>query len=95
MQGTKPTRKLARRQHIVSSWYLDNFCDSGGRLYVYEHKLEELRSQWALATTLEERKKIAQQIQIVATNDVIYIPWGVWKTPAAMRTNIERFESVF
>ena len=36
MQGTKPTRKLARRQHIVSSWYLDNFCDSGGRLYVYE-----------------------------------------------------------
>ena len=60
-------------------------CDKAWWGWPCDPKLEELRSKWALATTLEERKKIAQQIQVVATDDVIYIPWGVWKTPSAMR----------
>jgi len=33
---SKPKKKLARRQHIIPSWYLDNFCDGSGKLYVYE-----------------------------------------------------------
>jgi hypothetical protein len=33
---SKPKKKPTRHQHIVSSWYLDKFCDSSGRLYVYE-----------------------------------------------------------
>jgi ABC-type transport system substrate-binding protein len=52
------------------------------------------RSEWALATTLEARKKIAQQIQVVATDDVIYIPWGVWKTPSAMRVSLKNMLKV-
>lgn len=43
MLSTKPKKKLARRQHVVSSWYLDNFCDSGGKLCVYERG-KELRA---------------------------------------------------
>jgi ABC-type transport system substrate-binding protein len=43
---------------------------------------------------LDARKKIAQQIQIVATEDVIYIPWGVWKTPSAMRASLKNMLKV-
>ena len=69
-------------------------CDKAWWGWPCDPKLEELRSQWALATTLEQRKKIAQQIQIVATDDVIYIPWGVWKTPVAMRTSLKNMLKV-
>jgi peptide/nickel transport system substrate-binding protein len=69
-------------------------CDKAWWGWPCDAKLEELRSQWALATTLEQRKKIAQQIQIIATEDVIYIPWGVWKTPAAMRTSLKNMLKV-
>ncbi len=36
MKNAAPKKKLTRHQHIVPSWYLDNFCDATGRLYVYE-----------------------------------------------------------
>jgi peptide/nickel transport system substrate-binding protein len=69
-------------------------CDKAWWGWPCDPKLEELRSQWALATTLDARKKIAQQIQVVATEDVIYIPWGVWKTPSAMRANLKNMLKV-
>jgi peptide/nickel transport system substrate-binding protein len=69
-------------------------CDKAWWGWPCDEKLEELRSQWALATTLEARQKIAQQIQVVATDDVIYIPWGVWKSPSAMRTNLKNMLKV-
>jgi peptide/nickel transport system substrate-binding protein len=69
-------------------------CDKAWWGWPCDPKLEELRSQWALATTLEARQKIAQQIQVVATDDVIYIPWGVWKTPSAMRTSLKNMLKV-
>jgi peptide/nickel transport system substrate-binding protein len=69
-------------------------CDKAWWGWPCNQKLEELRSEWALATTLEARKKIAQQIQIVATDDVVYIPWGVWKTPSAMRTSLKNMLKV-
>ena len=64
-------------------------CDKAWWGWPCDAKLEDLRSEWALATTLEARKKIAQQIQIVATQDVIYVPWGVWKSPSAMRVTLK------
>jgi len=69
-------------------------CDKAWWGWPCDAKLEELRSQWALATTLDARRKIAQQIQIVATQDVIYIPWGVWKSPSAMRTSLKNMLKV-
>jgi len=69
-------------------------CDKAWWGWPCDPKLEELRSEWALATTLEARKKIAQQIQVVATDDVIYIPWGVWKTPSAMRVSLKNMLKV-
>ena len=69
-------------------------CDKAWWGWPCDPRLEELRSEWALATTLEARKKIAQQIQVVATDDVIYIPWGVWKTPSAMRVSLKNMLKV-
>jgi peptide/nickel transport system substrate-binding protein len=69
-------------------------CDKAWWGWPCDPKLEELRSQWALATTLEARKKIAQQIQVRATEDVIYIPWGVWKSPSSMRTSLKNMLKV-
>ena len=69
-------------------------CDKAWWGWPCDPKLEELRSQWALATTLEARKKVAQQIQVLATEDVIYIPWGVWKSPSAMRVSLKNLLKV-
>jgi len=69
-------------------------CDKAWWGWPCDPKLEDLRSEWALATTLEARKKIAQQIEVVATDDVIYIPWGVWKTPSAMRVSLKNMLKV-
>ena len=49
---------------------------------------EELRNQWALADTLEERKKIAEKLQQLAWTFVPQLYYGQWIQPAAMRKNI-------
>jgi peptide/nickel transport system substrate-binding protein len=69
-------------------------CDKAWWGWPCDPKLEELRSQWALATTLEARKKVAQEIQVRATEDVIYIPWGVWRSPSAMRSSLKNMLKV-
>lgn len=40
MRARTPRKHLTRHQHIVPSWYLDNFCDRNGRLHVYERGKE-------------------------------------------------------
>jgi peptide/nickel transport system substrate-binding protein len=52
-------------------------------------KYEELRNQWALADTLEERKKIGRQLQELAWTFVPQLYYGQWIQPAAMRKNIK------
>jgi peptide/nickel transport system substrate-binding protein len=84
LEGSNPAFNIATSAACEKAWW-GWPCDP---------KLEELRSQWALAKTLDDRKKIAQQIQVVATEDVVYIPWGVWKTPSAMRTGLKNMLKV-
>jgi peptide/nickel transport system substrate-binding protein len=84
LEGSNPAFNISTSAGCEKAWW-GWPCDP---------KLEELRSQWALATTLDARKKIAQQIQVVATEDVIYIPWGVWKTPSAMRASLKNMLKV-
>ncbi len=52
-------------------------------------KHEELRNAWALASTIEERKKIAVELQANAWNFVPQVFFGQWTQPAAMRNNIQ------
>jgi len=51
-------------------------------------KIEELRAQWFDAKTAGEQKKIAEQIQLQAFEDVPYIPLGQSIPPTAYRSTL-------
>jgi peptide/nickel transport system substrate-binding protein len=51
-------------------------------------KSDELRTKWALAETVEERKMIAREMQENAWNYVPQVWYGQWLQPAVMRANI-------
>lgn len=51
-------------------------------------ELQRLQAQFVQSPTLEERKKIAEQIQVRALETVSYIPLGQFTNPAAVRSNI-------
>ncbi len=52
-------------------------------------KIEELRSAWVDAPTLEAQKKIAVAIQEQCWIDVPHIPLGVWYQPMAWQKSID------
>jgi len=54
-----------------------------------DQKLEDLRRQWFEAKTLDEQKKIAQEIQTEAFQDVPYVPIGMFVIPTAYRNNLK------
>ncbi len=51
-------------------------------------KVEELRTQWIDAKDLAEEKRIAEQIQLQAFQDVPYIPLGSFFFAGAFRSNL-------
>jgi peptide/nickel transport system substrate-binding protein len=51
-------------------------------------KLEELRDSFARATSPEERKKIALEVQKEAYDQVIYVPLGQFQAPSAWRKSL-------
>jgi peptide/nickel transport system substrate-binding protein len=64
-------------------------CEKAWYGWPCDQKMQDLRAAWAVAKTLDERKAIARQFQIESTDDVVYIPYGVWKPPSAYRANIK------
>src|SRR5438477_536900 len=54
-----------------------------------DDKLEELRTQWLKATTMEERKKLAAAIQERAFEVVPYLPTGQWLPKTSYRKNVK------
>lgn len=51
-------------------------------------KIEELRDQWFDAPNLDAQKKICEQIQLQAFEDVPFIPLGQSISPTAFRKDI-------
>jgi len=51
-------------------------------------KLEQMRDAFARASSAEERKKLATDIQKEAYDQVIYIPLGQFRAPSAWRTSL-------
>ena len=51
-------------------------------------KLEELRNDWFAAKDTDAQKKICEQMQLQAFQDVPYIPLGQTITPTAYRSNL-------
>jgi peptide/nickel transport system substrate-binding protein len=50
--------------------------------------LETLRNEWFVAPTLDEQKRIAQQMQRVAMEEVPYIPVGAYKSLTGIRRDL-------
>jgi peptide/nickel transport system substrate-binding protein len=51
-------------------------------------KLEELRDKYARATSADEQKKLAAEVQKEVYDKVIYIPLGEYKVPSVWRTSL-------
>ena len=51
-------------------------------------KLEEMRTAWFNAPSVEEQKKIAEQMQVQAFQSVPYIPTAQFIIPTAYRTTL-------
>jgi peptide/nickel transport system substrate-binding protein len=51
-------------------------------------QLETLRDEWFVAPTLEEQKRIGQQMQRIAMDEVPYIPVGAYKSLTSIRRDL-------
>jgi peptide/nickel transport system substrate-binding protein len=52
-------------------------------------RIEDLRNEWFAAGDLTAQKKVAEQLQLQAFQDVPYIPLGQWFNPTAHRTDLQ------
>jgi peptide/nickel transport system substrate-binding protein len=84
LQAANPVFEIAMAANCEKAWF-GWPCDQ---------KIEDLRTRWALAKSVEERKDISREYQIAATENVVYIPWGLWKTPSAYRTSLKNMLKV-
>src|SRR5206468_2801414 len=46
-------------------------------------RIEELKIQWARATDRARQKQLAEEIQKIAYDEVMYVPFGQWVLPTA------------
>ena len=51
-------------------------------------QLDKLIAAWLRETDQPKRKRIADDIQRVAFDEVPYVPWGEWVNPTAFRNNV-------
>ncbi|MGY4311790.1 ABC-type transport system substrate-binding protein [Bradyrhizobium sp. JR3.5] len=51
-------------------------------------KLEQMRDTYARATSPEDQKKLAMEIQKEAYEQVIYVPLGQFRLPSAWRKSL-------
>jgi len=63
--------------------------DGGWFGWPKDDNLEQLRSQWIKASSLDERKKLAATIQERAFEVVPYLPTGQWKPMTAYRKSVK------
>jgi peptide/nickel transport system substrate-binding protein len=55
-----------------------------------EHgEIEKLRLDWVRATDRAKQKQIADQIQRLVLDEVLYVPWGQWTLPYALTRKVQ------
>jgi len=52
-------------------------------------RIEKLTTEWVRATDLARRRRLAEEIQKVALDEVTYVPWGEWFQPMALRKEVQ------
>jgi peptide/nickel transport system substrate-binding protein len=51
-------------------------------------EIEKLITEWVRAQDEPKRQWLADEVQRVALSEVIYVPWGQWLQPTAVRKNV-------
>jgi peptide/nickel transport system substrate-binding protein len=51
-------------------------------------QLEKLVTDWVRATDEAKQRRLADEVQRVALDEVTYVPWGEWVQPTAFRKNV-------
>jgi peptide/nickel transport system substrate-binding protein len=51
-------------------------------------RIEELKTQWVRATDRARQKQLAEEIQKVALDEVMYVPFGQWALPTVYRKTV-------
>jgi peptide/nickel transport system substrate-binding protein len=69
--------------------YLMATCEKARAGWPCDAGMEKLRDRYARATDLEQKKQIAEEVQVYNTKVVTQIPLGEWFYLSAVRRNIE------
>jgi peptide/nickel transport system substrate-binding protein len=75
----------------INTW-LGAGCERANVGWPCDEQLENLRTEFAFARTVEERQALAEQIQARAVEVVPYLIWGQWTQPLAYRS--DRIEGI-
>jgi peptide/nickel transport system substrate-binding protein len=51
--------------------------------------IEKLRTQFTREPDERKRKAIAEEVQKIAYDEVLYVPWGQFVVPGAFRKNVQ------
>jgi peptide/nickel transport system substrate-binding protein len=51
-------------------------------------RIEDLKVQWVRATDKAKQKQLAEEIQKIAYEEVLYVPFGQWVLPTAYRKSV-------
>jgi peptide/nickel transport system substrate-binding protein len=54
----------------------------------YLPQIETLTTEWVRTVDQDKRKRLANEIQKIALGEVMYVPWGEWIQPTAMRKSV-------
>jgi peptide/nickel transport system substrate-binding protein len=54
-------------------------------------RMEELRLAWVRATDRARQRQLAEEIQKLAYDEVMYVPFGQWVSPTAFRKSVRGF----
>ena len=69
--------------------YLNATCEKARSGWPCDEGMEKLRDKFIQATTEEEKKKVAAEVQAYAMKIVTHVPLGEWFGVSAVRSNIE------
>jgi peptide/nickel transport system substrate-binding protein len=68
---------------------LSGACDKAWFGWSCSEQMETLRGDWLKAGDAGERKKIAEQIQVLAYDEVPYLSWGQYLAPSLYRKQVK------
>jgi peptide/nickel transport system substrate-binding protein len=63
-------------------------CDKAFFGWYCSETMEKMRADWVAQPDPAKRKQLAEDIQRLAYDEVPYVPWGEFVTPAALRKNV-------